>query len=146
MATVKVGLGADGAQPEQFHVGDNVAVCKVSISASWSSGDVHVIGKIPNGAIPIDAVWYPGPAFAATGIAKFGSSASQELFFASDSYAESGVLNYRTARRLGYGMQISLSDDARVLYDNLVMVATAGVSIGYVGDLIVYYKMPGQTP
>jgi hypothetical protein len=146
MATVKVGLGKDGAQPETLHVGDNVAVCKISLSASWSSGDVHVIGKIPNGAIPIDSVFYPGSAFAATGIAKFGTSASQELFFASDSYAESGVLNYRTARKLGYAMQISLSDDARVLHENIVMVATAGVSIGYVGDLVVYYKLPGQTP
>lgn len=146
MANVKVGLGLDRHQPEGVHVGENVLVCKVSLSASWSSGDVHLIGKIPNGAIPLEAVWYPGSAFAATGIAKFGTSASQELFLASASYAESGTMRYDSARKLGYSMQISISDDARVLYDYITMVATAGVSIGHVGDLVVRYKLPGQTP
>jgi hypothetical protein len=142
MATVLLGLGALGAQAEQVHIGDNVALCKVSLSASWSSGDVHVIGKIPNGAIPLDAVFYPGAASPAGLVAKFGTSASQELFFGSATYSTVG----RVTRRLGYAMQVSLSDDARVLFDNITMVATAGISIGHVGDLVVYYKMPGQTP
>lgn len=146
MGTIKVGLGADGAQPEQIHAGINCEVCKISLSVSWSSGDVHVIGKLPNGAIPLDWVFYPASAFAATGIAKFGTSASQELFLISDSYAESGTLLYRNIRKGGIQAQISLSDDARVLFENIVMVATAGVSIGYVGDFLVQYKMPGQTP
>lgn len=143
MATVNVGNYA-GNQPESVHVGINAAICHVSLSASLSVGDVHRIGKLPNGAIPLDAVWYPGPAFAATGIAKFGTSASQEAFLASDSYAESGVLNYRTGRKLGLAAQISLSDDAVVQYEPVVMVGTAGISIGFVGDLVVFYKMPGQ--
>lgn len=145
MATVKVGLGAASAQPIQIHVGVNVAVCKVSLSASWSSGDVHVIGKLPNRAIPLDWVWYPGSASPAGLVAKFGTSASQELFLASDSYAETQTL-YRNIKRAGHDIQISISDDARVLYENIVMVATAGISIGYVGDLVVYYAMPGQIP
>jgi hypothetical protein len=144
MATVRVGLGANGANAEQVHVGCNVAVCKVSLSVSWSSGDVHVIGKLPNGAIPLDWVWYPGAASPAALIAKFGTSASQELFLASDSYAETQTL-YRNIKRAGPDIQISLSDDARVLYENIVMVATAGISIGNVGSLVVFYKMPGQT-
>jgi hypothetical protein len=131
-------------QPESVHAGVNAAICHVSLSTSWSSGDVHRIGKLPHGAIPLWSVWYPGAAFAATGIAKFGTSASQEAFFASDSYAESGVLNYSTGRRLGVAAQISISDDAPALYDWVTMVATAGVSIGHVGDLVVFYKMPGQ--
>ncbi len=142
MATVKVGLGLDGNQPEQVHVGANVAVCKVSLSTSWSSGDVHVIGKLPNGAIPLDAVFYIGAATPAGFIAKFGTSASQELFFASASYS---LQPTRCLRKIGTAQQISISDDARVLYENITMVATAGTSIGHVGDLIVYYKMPGQT-
>jgi hypothetical protein len=142
MATVKVGLGKDGAQPETLHVGDNVQVCKISLSASWSSGDVHVIGKIPNGAIPLDAVFYPGAASPAGFVAKFGTSASNDLLLASATYSTVG----RVTRRLGYAAQISLSDDARVLYENLTMVATAGISIGHVGDLVVFYKLPGQTP
>lgn len=144
MATITLG-NADRNQAEAVINGDNVALCKVSLSVSLSAGDVHRIGKLPHGAIPLDAIWYPGAAFAATGIAKFGTSASQELFFASDSYAESGTLNYRTAGRLGTARQISLSDDAMPRFEHIVMVGTAGISIGHVGDLIVFYKMPGQT-
>jgi hypothetical protein len=144
MATVTIGA-AQGGQPETVHVGVNAAVCKVSLSVSWSSGDVHRIGKIPNGAIPLDVVWYPGAAFAATGIAKFGTSANQELFLASDSYAESGTQLYRNIQTLGTAMQISISDGAAQNFDYITMVATAGVSVGHVGDLVVYYKMPGQT-
>lgn len=146
MATVKVGAGADNAQPEQVHVGVNVLVCKVSLSASWSSGDIHVIGKLPNTAIPLDAVFYPGAATGATFIAKFGTSASQELFLASDSYGTNeGTLLHRSIRPLGTAKALAISDDARVLYENIVMVATANTSVGHVGDLVVYYKMPGQT-
>lgn len=143
MATVTVGPG-QGQVAEQVHAGVNAAVCKVSLSVSWSSGDVHVIGKLPNGAIPLDWVWYPGAAFGSTGIAKFGTSASQELFLASDSYAETQTL-YRNIKRAGPDIAISISDDARVLYENIVGVFTAGVSIGNVGTLVVFYKMPGQT-
>jgi len=145
MATVDVGLGAAGAQPEAVHVGQNVLVCKISLSASWSSGDIHRIGKIPQGAIPLDAVFYPGAASGGTFVAKFGTSASQELFFASASFSLAPA-NSRTTRKLGTAQQISLADDARVLYEYITMVATAGCSIGHVGDLVVYYKLPGQTP
>lgn len=143
MATVNVGSYA-GNQPEQVHAGVNALICHVSLSASWSSGDVHRIGKLPNGAIPLDAVWYPGAASGTTAVAKFGTSASQEAFFASGSFSLAPA-PHRTNRRLGVASQISLSDDAAVVYEPVVMVATAGVSIGHVGDLIVLYKMPGQT-
>jgi len=145
MATVKVGLGTDGAQPETVHTGENVEVCKISLSATWSSGDIHVIGKLPNGAIPTDAVFYPGAASGTGFVAKFGTSASQELFFASASFSLAPAAS-RTSRRLGYAQQISIADDARVLYENITMVATAGCSVGHVGDLVVRYKLPGQTP
>ena len=144
MATVTLG-NANLNQPESGHIGVQAAVCRVSLSASWSSGDVHRIGKIPHGAIPLDCVWYPGAGFAATGIAKFGTSASQELFLASDSYAESGTSLYRNISQLGSARQVSISDDANLPWDFITMVATAGVSIGHVGDLVVFYKLPGQT-
>lgn len=134
-----------GFQAEAVENGVNVAICHISISVSWSSGDVHRIGKLPHGAIPMDSVFYPGTAFAATGIAKFGLSFSQEMFFISDSYAESGTSLYRNIRRLGPAQQLSLSDDAMPRFEWITMVATAGVSIGNVGDLLIWYKMPGQT-
>jgi len=142
MGTITLG---NVGQPEAVEKGDNCLICHISLSVSLSVGDVHIVGRIPHGSIPLDAVWFPGAAFAATGIAKFGTSASQELYFASDSWAESGTLNYRTVRKLGTAMQLSLSDDAMPRYENVVMVGTAGISIGHVGDLIIYYKMPGQT-
>lgn len=150
MATVKVGLGLDGNNPEQVHVGVNALACKISLSLTLSSGDVHIIGKLPNGAIPLDSVFYPGPALPAAAFTlKFGTSASQEMFLTSATLTLTGA-PYRTGagKRLGYNQQISLSDDARVLFEPVVMVGTGAntISVGHVGDLVVFYKMPGQTP
>ena len=131
---------------EANHAGLNVAVMHISLSASWSSGDVHFIGKIPHGAIPVDAVFYCGAASPAAFLAKFGTSASQELFGGSQSWsllAPRGTV--ALTRKYGYAVQVSLSDDAMPRFENVVMVATAGISIGHVGDLIVSYVMPGQT-
>jgi len=74
-------------------------------------------------------------------VAKIGSSASQELFFGSATYS---ILT-RNTRKLGQAMQISLSDDVGKRVENLVMVATAGASLGYLGYVDIFYKMPGQT-
>jgi hypothetical protein len=133
------------SQPEAVIKGVNVAVFRISLSLSVSSGDVHRIGKIPHGAIPLDAVLIPGSALPANGaIAKFGTSASQELFFKSASLSTGGLI--RTSIALGTAQQISLSDDRMPRYESIVMVNTATLlSVGYMADLIVYYKMPGQT-
>jgi len=150
MATVKVGLGADNVPPE-FNEDDIVAaICKISLSLTLSSGDIHLIGKLPNGAIPIESVFYPGVALPGAAFTlKFGTSASQEMFLTSATLTLTGG-PYRTGggKRLGYNQQISISDDARVLFENIVMVGTGSntISVGHMGDLVVYYKMPGQTP
>ncbi len=142
MATVT--LGAAGInQPEGVHVGLNAAIFKVSLSTSWSSGDIHRIGKLPHGAIPLGAVFYGGSANSGATVAKFGTSASQELFLASATYSNAA---YTSTRKLGPQMQISLSDDAaNPNFEWVTAVLTAGASIGYIGDLVVQYKMPGQT-
>jgi hypothetical protein len=138
MATITLG---NVGQPEAVEKGDNVLICHVSLSVSLSVGDVHIIGRLPHGAIPLDAVFYPGAALS-NSILKFGTSASQELFFASASYS---ILARTTRNNLCTRAQISLSDDAMPRYENVVMVGTATVSVGHVCDLVVYYKMPGQT-
>lgn len=141
MANVKVGLGQDKHQPEAVENGANIAVCRISISATTSAGDVLLIGKLPNGAIPVDAVFYTGAAFAANGIWKFGWSASQAALLASASYSlavnRGGVSLANT--------QISISDDARVLYEYIVAVPAAAITVGHHGTLMVTYKLPGQT-
>lgn len=123
-----------------IHEGINVAICRISLSVSWSSGDVHRIGKLPHGAVPVGAVFYPGTALPGTAVMKFGSSASQELFFASATYS----IATQATRALGPRQQISLSDDFMApggRFEAIVMVATAGVSVGYVGDLEVRYVL-----
>lgn len=152
MATINVGGGVGARQPEAVEKGINVAICKVSLSVTISAGDIHRIGKLPHGAIPVDAIFYPGSSIngISTGPAlKFGTSASNELFFASTSYSVATASLVRCSRPLGLAQQVSLSDDFMPRYENIVMVGSAGGagvgSVGYFGDLIVFYKMPGQT-
>lgn len=146
MATVTLSV-CDKNQPEAVEHGDNIAICKVSLSATASLDSVWRIGKLPHGAIPIDAVWYPGAAAPTGFVTRFGTSASTEMFFASDSWAETALVPYRCARQLGTARQISLSDDAMPRFDYITMGGGVGIaiSVGHMGDLIVYYKMPGQT-
>lgn len=136
-------------QPEAVHVGLNVMLCRISLSISNSIGDVHIIGRLPVNAIPVDAIFYGGAAFtdASTGaIIKLGTSASTELFFASDTYSSNQDTALRCSRPLGTAQKISLSDESMPRYDNVVFVASdAGTSLGHIGDLIVSYVMPGNT-
>jgi hypothetical protein len=139
-------------EPEAVHVGVNAKICRVSLSVTVSAGDIHIIGRIPHGAIPLDAIFYMGAAVGgiSTGPSfKFGTSASQELFFASASYSVASSALNRCTRLLGTARQISLSDDAMPRYENIVMVSNAGGagvgSVGHQGDLVVFYKMPGQS-
>ena len=138
MATINI---RPGYQPEFRENATIDAIYKISLSVSLSTGDIHLIGKIPHGAIPLGAVFFPGAAIQTGTVAKFGTSASQELFFASATYS---AAVYTSTRPLGTRQQISLSDDAAVRYDFVTMVGTAGISIGHVGDLVVRYRMPGQ--
>jgi len=139
MANVDIGLGKSGAQPQGLHAGPNTVVCRISLSATTSAGDVLRIGKLPQGAIPTDVVFYPGPAFAA-GIWKFGTSASQAAFIAS------ATVSTVTRGNVALTHPISLADDARVLYEYIVGVPSAVVSVGFHGNLVVQYVMPGQNP
>lgn len=134
----------------------NVVECRVSLSATASAGDVFRIGKLPHGAIPLDAIFYGDLAVdLSTGPAlRFGTSASAEMFFASTSYSLAMTnLNgdvLRCTRQLGSGKQVSLSDDAMPRFEHIVMthIAAGGAgigSIGHYGTLVVYYKMPAQT-
>lgn len=132
-------------QPEGVHAGLNALICRMSLSISNTpaAGDLFIIGKVPQGAIPIDAVFYPGAAHAAAQVFKMGTSASPELFFASASYS---IALYRTTRpNLVTRQHISISDDAMPRYENLIVTPTSVGSVGHWGDFVVFYKLPGQT-
>jgi hypothetical protein len=140
MANVDIGLGAPAAQPQGLHAGPNVVVCRISVSATTSAGDVLRVGKLPQGAIPTDVVFYPGAAFVQNTIHKAGISASQAAFISSKSFSTSVI---RGDVALSWGL--SLSDDARVLFDYITVTPSAVVSVGHFGNLVVSYVMPGQT-
>jgi len=146
MATVTL-FNADKNQAEAIEKGLNTAICRVSLSATASLDSTWRIGKLPHGAIPVDCIWYPGPAAPAGFVTRFGTSASTEMFFASDSWAEAAGTNYRTARQLGTVMQVSLSDDVMPRFQYITMGGgvSIAVTVGHMGDLIVFYKMPGQS-
>jgi hypothetical protein len=125
------------SQP-QFGRGTNTAVFHISASASLSSGDTWVIGKLPHGAIPVQAVFYTQGQVEA----KFGTSASLELFLDSATFVAGA---YFSTKLLGPSQAISVSDDIALRFERVTMVANAGLSLGYVGDLVVTYVMPGQS-
>jgi hypothetical protein len=135
MANLPMGNHA-GNQPQMVHAGLNCELLRISASVSLSGADVQLIGKLPHGAIPVQAIYYP----ASQVVAKFGISSSQEMFFGSATYSIGTV----STRRLGFAMQVSLSDDVGQRHENIVGVFTGGASLGYIGDLAVFYRMPGQ--
>lgn len=136
MATITI---ESGNLPAKRHAaGETVVVAKISLSASYSSGDIFRIAKIPHGAIfSALPVFFPGAAAPAALVFKAGISLSQELLFASATYSilATGTLGLGY-RRAGL---TSLSDDASPRHDWLVFIPTAGVSIGHIGDIVVRY-------
>ena len=136
-----------GRQPEAtFHGGANFLICHISLSVSNTptlTTDTYIVGKLPQGAYILDAVFYPGAANAAAAVFKVGTSASVEALFASASYS---VAVYRyTVPKAPTVTQISISDDQMPRYENVVFSPMIAVSVGHVGDVVVTYKMPGQT-
>jgi hypothetical protein len=138
--------GYAARQPEAVHAGLNCAtfVISLSVSSTPAATDTIIIGKIPHGAIPVDAVFYPGAQLAANGCLALGTSASTQLFFATSTTFSSGITSARSNRKLGPRLQVSLSDDAMPRFENVVMTTQTGVSVSDVGTLVVFYKMPGQ--
>ncbi len=119
------------------------SLSSVERSTTVSPTDIWNIGKLPVGAIPTDAIFYGGTATGqATFTAKLGTSASPSLFFASATY--SNAVYRPTTKRLGTSAQISLSDDKMPRFVPVQLVGSAGATLGYLGDLVIYYVMPSQ--
>lgn len=129
-------------QPEAVENGVNVTVIRISVSTTVSPTDTWQIGKLPVNAIPTDAIFYLGTAGQVN--LQLGISASPSLFFASATYS---ITVNRAANRLGLAAQASLSDDKMPRFVNVTMSAAGGTgaTLGYLGELVLYYKMPGQT-
>lgn len=139
MATIDVANTAK-VPPKAIHAGANQVAYRLSTSLTLSAGDVYRLGKLPHRAIVTEVVFFAGPALPATAVIKLGISASQELFFTS---ATRALAVERTAiaqgtRRVAL---VSFSDEAPVRYENVVAVATAGVSVGHQCDLVVSYVL-----
>lgn len=145
MATRIITAAMANNQPEAVHAGVNALVIHLSFSTTFSPTDTIAIGKLPVNAVPLDAVFYGGTATSiGTTVLKFGISASLSLFFTSATYSAARYQG-AAAKRLGLAAQASLSDDKMPRYVNVTMVSAAGATLGYLGELVLYYKMPGQT-
>jgi hypothetical protein len=138
MATIRV--KGNLTQPKAVHAGTNTALFRLSTSVTLSAGDKYLIGKLPHRAVPIEAVWYPGAAQPAGFVAKFGTSASEELFLGSATYS----VATRSTRNMGPRFRVSLSDEQTIRFENVVAVPTAGVTVGHIGDLVVQYVLDDQ--
>lgn len=141
MATLTLGNAASN-QAEVNHAGVNAAVCKISISATTSAGDVFRIGKLPHRATVLDAVFYPGAAFVNNGIWKFGISGSEADLLISASYSTAGAV--RTGVSVTTAPDLSRSDADNQRYTYVTATPTAVITAGHAGTLVVFYKMPGQ--
>lgn len=131
-------------QPEAVENGANILIVHLSFSTTFSPTDIIQIGKLPVNAIPVDVVFYGGTATSqGTFVAKFGTSASPSAFFTSATYSAARYQG-AAAKRLGLAAQCSLSDDKMPRYVPVQMVSAAGATLGYVGELVIYYKVPGQ--
>ena len=131
-------------QPEAVHAGVNALVIHLSFSTTFSPTDTIQIGKLPVNAIPLDVVFYGGTATSiGTTVLKFGTSASPSAFFTSATYSAARYQG-AAAKRLGLAAQASLSDDKMPRYVPVQMVSAAGATLGYLGELVIYYKVPGQ--
>lgn len=140
-----VTLGPAGVnQPEAVHAGVNSAVCIISISATSSAGDVLRIGKLPNRAIPLDAVFYVGAALATNTILKFGVSGSEAAFLTSKSYSTAGAVERGNVSLAGLVGLLSKSDAATQLFTYITCTPTVAVTAGQIGVLVVTYRLPGQ--
>ncbi len=137
MANVWMGRALN-TPPQSNRAAPNVVIFHISASRSVSVADTYLVGKIPHGAILTQAVFFPVGSI----VAKFGTSASLSLLFASATYSVGANLS---TTRLGPAFQISVSDDAPVRYEAVTMVPSDGLSTGYLGDLVVTYVMPGST-
>ena len=142
--TTKTGLN----QAEAVHVGINAAVCKVSISATTSAGDVLRIGRLPSRAQVFDAVFYPGAAFVDNGIFKFGLSGTEAALLSSHSYSLAFGAAFGAGTRLNVSpllLNTSRADTDAQRFTYITTTPTAVLSAGHYGTLVVFYKMPGQS-
>lgn len=137
MATVNINGGRNAPA---VHAGLNALICDISLSASGTTGvgDLLIIGRLPHGAIPIDSVFYPGPALNGVSVLRFGTSATAECFLASDTYSVAVARQITTL----VGQHISLVDSAAVRYENVICTTGTALSAGNHGRFVVLYKMP----
>jgi hypothetical protein len=139
--TIKTGLN----QAEVNATGINAAICRVSISATTSAGDVLRIGRLPHKAIPLDAVFYPGAAFVDNGIHKFGLSGTEACFLSSDTYSLTMAPIRANVNPNLLEAYTSKSDEAPARFTYITTTPTAVLTAGHHGTFVVFYKLPGQT-
>jgi hypothetical protein len=143
MATIKTKDHAN--QAKTVHAGVNQVVCRLSLSATFSAGDVYYFGRLPDGAVVTEIVYLPGPAASDVAVAAFGvnaNSLSTEALLVSDTYSQ-GIVTSGIVNALGHrgAALYSLSDERIVRYIDVTFRPTAGVSVGHQADLVITYNL-----
>lgn len=133
MATVDISKGKATVTPKVLEKGVNRLISRISISATTSVGDVIRFAKLPHGAQVTGVVFFPGTAYVNNSIFKVGYSASQDAFFASDTYSAAQRVE------LGSSVKISLSDEAIQRYEYATLVTAAALTVGYAMDITIDY-------
>lgn len=125
-------------QAPAVHAGVNAGVFTLSLSAASSAGDTIVFGRLPHGAVILDATCTGLSGYNGTHAPQIGLSATASLLFASVTYSTL----IRTVKTGHLGYQVSLSDDAMPRYANVIATCSTAITAGSILRLVVLYKMP----
>jgi hypothetical protein len=144
--TTKTGLN----QAEDNGPGLQAVICRVSISATTSAGDVLRIGRLPHRAIPLDVVFYTGAAYVDNTIHKFGLSGTEACFLSSHTYSTAAGVAFGNATKANVNLNLlesytSKTDAAAQQFTYVTMTPTLALTAGHACTLVVYYKTPGQS-
>jgi hypothetical protein len=143
MATNRT-AGYLNSQAKAVESGVNGLLCRVSLSATFSAGDVYFIGKLPHRAKLVRAVWIPGPAASGVGVFKVGlngNSLSEDAIFGSATYSAAIVTGSRGNCFGNANGNLSLSDERLVRFIDVTFTPSAGVTVGAVGDVFLEYVL-----
>lgn len=144
MATNKT-AGYLNSQAKAVETGVNALICRVSLSATFSAGDVYYIGKLPHKAKLTRYAWFPGAAASGAGVFKVGingNSLNDVALFASATYSQAVVLGTVVGALGNRGAsQLSLSDERLVRYSDVTFIPAAAVSVGHIGDVVIEYVL-----
>lgn len=141
MANANSPQAASTYSPKRVHAGANIVRARYVCAASHSATDVIQMVKIPNGAIVDEVVlFHSGDVGSDAGVVNVTvGDADDPNRYASFSAALATVQRATT----GLGHQVSLSDDASVMYQTIDITFVSGgpITASHVVEMYVIYHV-----